>query len=79
MACVYLLADAGGHVFYIGKTINMRARIKGHSTKPWVTATVMICRDETEALELEGDLIYHHQPALNVSDRQNRRFARAAS
>lgn len=79
IACVYLLADADNHIFYIGKSINMRARIKGHATKPWAAATVMICQDEAEALELEGDLIYHHQPNLNVADRQSRRYAGVAS
>lgn len=78
LPCAYVLADPEGQVLYIGKTMNLRFRMRSHADKPWATCTVMFCADEVEALRLEGDLIYQHQPPLNTADRKNRRFVRPA-
>lgn len=76
LPCAYVLASEDGSLLYIGKTANLRARMGAHRSKPWATCTVTFCADDDEALRLEGDLIFQHQPPLNKADRSRRRFVR---
>lgn len=40
---------------------------------------IIVCRTEQEALGIEGDLIYHHQPPYNRPDVGKRRYTGVAS
>lgn len=72
---VYLLFDETGLCIYIGVSSHLKSRIQGHNAKPWTRCHVIICATRREAEHLEGDLIYQHQPPLNVADRRRRRTA----
>lgn len=76
---VYLMKDATGAILYVGKAVNLRARVrsyfredKGHSAK--VRAMVRQIVDletlstdtEVEALVLENTLIKRHRPYFNI-------------
>lgn len=77
-AFVYLLL-LDGVVVYVGKSINPRDRMPDHArNKQWDAVDLIACASEVDALRLEGDLIYHHQPDLNRSDRRKRRFVSGA-
>lgn len=69
---VYVLKDEEGAIIYIGKTHHAAQRIAGHQAKPWTEAHWYACRDRAHASELEADLIYQHQPMLNVEGRGKR-------
>jgi len=78
--CVYVLLDAGGSAAYIGYSSDVRSRLRSHWTSRHRTGKEAIASwavhpmtSVDEALDLEGDLIFQHQPYLNRADRQSRR------
>ncbi len=75
---VYLMKDARGEVFYIGKAKSLRDRVRGYFSgsdeRAFVTLLdhlladleVVLTHSEKEALLSENDLIKKHQPRFNV-------------
>lgn len=82
----YLMKDKKGKVFYVGKAINLRKRIKnyfsGQDTRRFVswldkileTIEVIVVRNNTEALLLEQTLISKHKPRHNVLLKDDKNF-----
>ena len=70
--CVYVLVKSTGEVIYVGKTTHLPSRITAHRAKPWDWCEVIVCESEQAALDLEGDLIFQHQPDLNRAGRWER-------
>ena len=77
--CVYILINASGEVIYVGKTTHLPSRITAHRAKPWEWCEAVVCESEQAALDLEGDLIFQHQPDLNRAGRWERPGTSAAS
>ncbi|MEK7704078.1 MAG: excinuclease ABC subunit UvrC [Myxococcota bacterium] len=83
---VYLMKDAHGEVFYIGKAKSLRDRVRGYFSGTDERAFValldeLLCDLEvvltdtaTEALILENDLIKRHQPRFNVKLTDDKNF-----
>ncbi len=84
---VYLMRDQEGRILYIGKAINLRARIKsyflpGRDGRPMIPyLTPQICtietketRSEEEALLLESQLTKEYQPKYNVLLKDDKTF-----
>ncbi|MFN0071836.1 MAG: exonuclease domain-containing protein [Chloroflexota bacterium] len=82
---VYLLKDREGHVVYIGKSMNLRRRVREHLRQRWhpqprlrremgrVSGVEVIETDtELEALFLESRLIKQYQPDGNSAERRER-------
>lgn len=75
---VYLMKDAGGHIIYVGKAVNLRSRVRsyfrGRALDPKTSVLVGNIADleflpthsEAEALILEAALIKEHLPRYNV-------------
>jgi excinuclease ABC subunit C len=75
---VYLFKDARGEVLYVGKAVNLRARVRqylrGQDERAMVPFLVqaaahveaVVVRTEKEALILENTLIKKHRPRYNV-------------
>jgi excinuclease ABC subunit C len=84
---VYLMKDRAGEVIYVGKAINLRARVRSYfdrsgDTRAFVpllegilgdVQTVLVS-NEKEALLLENELIKKHQPRFNVKLRDDKNF-----
>lgn len=70
---VYVLMDDDSSVLYVGVTGHYAARMPAHKDKPWTNSEVYVCSDRVEAVRLEGDLIFQHQPPFNSRDRSTRR------
>ncbi|MBH1989176.1 MAG: excinuclease ABC subunit UvrC [Myxococcaceae bacterium] len=80
------MKDAKGKIFYVGKAINLRKRIKsyfsGQDTRRFVSwldrildsIEVILVRNNTEALLLEQTLIAKHKPRHNVLLKDDKRF-----
>lgn len=74
----YLMKNAQGHIFYIGKAINLRARVlnyfNGSDNRAFVSflsdilaeIDTIVVRNQSESLLLERALIKKHQPEYNV-------------
>ncbi len=87
-AGVYLFRDRNGGVLYVGKAVNLRARVaqylSGHDERFMVRYLVaasrsvdgLPVRNEKEALLLENSLIKQHQPRYNVKLRDDKEFLR---
>jgi excinuclease ABC subunit C len=85
-AGVYLFRDRRGRVLYIGKAVNLRARVRqyvsGHDERPMVphlvaraaTVEAIATRTEKEALLLENTLIKQHRPRYNIKLRDDSNF-----
>lgn len=85
-AGVYLFKDRSGEVLYVGKAVNLRARVKqylqGHDERFMVrylvaaarNVEVVPVRSEKEALLLENSLIKQHRPRFNVKLRDDKAF-----
>ncbi len=83
---VYLMKNARGKVFYIGKAKSLRARVRsyfsGSDTRAFVAfldrlladIEVILTSNEKEAMLVENDLIKEHQPYFNVDLRDDKRF-----
>lgn len=79
-AWVYVLLDHEGTVLYVGKAKAPKNRMRDHNQRiPWEQAELIACASEADALTLEGDLIYQHQPPWNVQDVRRRRYVRQAA
>ena len=85
-AGVYIFRDRAGEVLYVGKAVNLRARVKqylqGHDERFMVRYLVAAARSiealpvhtEKEALILENQLIKQHQPRYNAKLRDDKNF-----
>jgi len=74
----YLMKNARGHIFYIGKAINLKNRVLNYftnsDTRPFVSflsdilydIETIVVRNQTESLILERTLIRKHKPEYNV-------------
>ncbi len=83
---VYLFKDGRGAVLYVGKAVDLRARVRqylgGHDSRPLVPILVSRATDvevvlvdtEKEALILEATLVRRHQPPFNVLLRDGKNF-----
>jgi excinuclease ABC subunit C len=83
---VYRMIDAAGDVIYVGKAINLKARVasytraNGHSNRiarmiaATVTMEFVTVATEAEALLLEANLIKRFRPRYNVVMRDNKSF-----
>lgn len=75
---VYLMKDKSGRIIYVGKAVNLRARVRqyfaGHDSRTHVNFLMKHVRDvdylqthtESEALLLENSLIKKHKPRYNL-------------
>ncbi len=84
---VYLMKDADEHILYVGKAINLRARVRSYfhasaEANPKVKRLVAAIADfdfivtasELEALILESTLIKRHKPKYNVRLKDDKRY-----
>ncbi len=86
---VYLFRARGGGVLYVGKAVNLRARVRqyiagqdGRTMVPFLVSQarsveVVITDTEKEALLLENTLIKKHRPRFNVKLRDDSNFLHA--
>ncbi len=76
---VYLMKGRRGEVIYVGKAVNLRARVKSYfgrssDTRAFIPilegllgdVETVVVSNEKEALLLENELIKRHQPRFNV-------------
>src|SRR5688572_14045853 len=76
---VYLMKDKKGRVVYVGKAVDLKARVRQYFTRSSDTREfvslldrilgdidTVITNNEKEALLLENNLIKQHQPRFNV-------------
>lgn len=86
---VYLMRDAAGRVFYVGKARDLRRRLQqyfttGHDERPWLRLLddlldrieLLVTANEKEALVLENQLVKEHQPRFNVLLKDDKNFLR---
>jgi excinuclease ABC subunit C len=84
---VYVYKNASGKVIYVGKAVNLRARVRSYfhdsaQHSPKVRRLVseiadvefIVSRSELEALLLENTLIKQHQPRYNVRLKDDKRY-----
>jgi excinuclease ABC subunit C len=84
---VYLMKDTAGHILYVGKAVNLRARVRsyfhasaGDSPKlQRLVASIadidfIVTASELEALILESNLIKRHKPKYNVRLKDDKRY-----
>ena len=83
---VYLMKDAKGKIFYVGKAKNLRNRLRsylsGSDTRRFVSLLdqiladieVVITNSEKEALIIENELIKQHRPKHNVRLVDDKRY-----
>ncbi len=84
---VYLMKNAGDKVLYVGKAVNLRARVRsyfhasaGQSPKTQrLVASIadidfIVTASELEALILESNLIKRHKPKYNVRLKDDKRY-----
>ncbi len=83
---VYLMKDAAGTVFYIGKAKSLRDRVRayfsGTDARAFVALLdttladleVVLTGSEKQALLVEDELIKRHQPRFNVLLKDDKRF-----
>ncbi len=82
----YLMKDAGGTVIYVGKAVNLRARVRSyfhaHQEHPRTRQLVrhiadiewIVVGSELEALILEMNLIKRYRPRYNVRLKDDKRY-----
>lgn len=84
---VYLFKNAAGKIIYVGKAVNLRARVRsyfqesalqGGKTRRLVSEVAdlefIVADSELEALLLENTLIKQHQPRFNVRLKDDKRY-----
>ncbi len=84
---VYLMHDAGGKVIYVGKSVNLRARVHSYfhastqhdaKTRQLVSKIAdidwIIVSNEVEALILENSLIKRYQPHYNIQLKDDKQY-----
>jgi excinuclease ABC subunit C len=82
----YLMHDAKGHVIYVGKAKNLRARVRAYVNESDTRYRVkflmqrvahidfLVTTNEKEALLLENSLIKKHKPRYNVRLRDDKTY-----
>jgi excinuclease ABC subunit C len=75
---VYLMKDGAGAVLYVGKALNLKARLRGYFSgaderyqiqflmKKVTAIETIVCSSEEQALVLERDLIGRYKPRYNI-------------
>lgn len=82
---VYLMSDRAGHLLYVGKAIDVQARVRSYFTgerRRLVPGLLRLtdaidaieCPHELAALVLEARLIARHQPQFNAAGKHPERF-----
>ncbi|MGQ9566418.1 MAG: excinuclease ABC subunit UvrC [Anaerolineae bacterium] len=84
---VYLMRDVHGRVLYVGKAVNLRARVRSyfHSSAQHTAKVrhlvgevrdleVIVTDSELEALILEANLIKRYRPRFNVRFRDDKQY-----
>ncbi len=85
---VYLFYDRSDRIIYIGKAINLRSRVRSywneshwderpklkHLVPKILRIETIITKSEKEALILESNLVFKHQPKYNVLLKDNKSF-----
>jgi len=84
---VYLMKDEAGQILYVGKAVNLRARIRSyfhasaeynHKIQRLVARIAdldfIITASELEALILESNLIKRHQPRYNIRLKDDKHY-----
>jgi len=84
---VYLMRDAAGTIFYVGKAANLRVRLRQYfgatSDRRFFVSLlgrllddveVILTSNEKEALILENELVKKHQPRFNVELKDDKSF-----
>lgn len=83
---VYIMKDAKGVIFYIGKAKSLRDRVRsyfsGSDTRAFVSLLdrmlaeldVVVTSNEKEAMLIENELIKEHSPRFNVALKDDKRF-----
>jgi excinuclease ABC subunit C len=84
---VYLMRDVRGDVIYVGKTVDLRSRVRSYftpsaqenrKTRQMVSEIAdlefIVTDTELEALILEANLIKTHRPRFNVRLRDDKRY-----
>ena len=83
---VYLFKDSTGKIIYIGKAIDLRARVSSYfSGKPPDPKTrrlvarisgldYILVDNEVEALVLEANLVRKHRPRYNINLKDDKRY-----
>ncbi|MGC8960130.1 MAG: excinuclease ABC subunit UvrC [Chloroflexia bacterium] len=84
---VYLFRDAAGKVLYVGKSVNLRERVRSYFGAPAGLAPktrelvariadfeVLLTDGELEALILENNLIKEHRPRYNIRLRDDKGY-----
>jgi len=84
---VYLMKDEAGQILYVGKAINLRARVRSyfhasaeynHKIQRLVARIAdldfIITASELEALILESNLIKRHQPRYNIRLKDDKHY-----
>jgi excinuclease ABC subunit C len=85
---VYQFFNREGDILYIGKAINLKARVGSYFKtdlldRPWVRQMIPLIADikvieaenEVEALILESNLIKKHKPKYNSANKDDKRYA----
>src|SRR5256885_12478683 len=84
----YLMKDKAGEVVYVGKAVNLRARVgqyfqeRSSDTRAFIPfleellgdIEVMITPSEKDAVLLENELIKKHRPRFNIRLRDDKNF-----
>lgn len=84
---VYIFKDAEGRVLYIGKAVNLRARVRNYFTRSGDnrfsvqflrrqahTVECIVTANEKEAFLLENELIKRHRPRYNIRLRDDKTY-----
>ncbi|MBI4584077.1 MAG: excinuclease ABC subunit UvrC [Planctomycetes bacterium] len=84
---VYLMKDSRSRVIYVGKAVNLRARVRSYFSSASDTRVFhrflvekiaavdcIMTETETEALLLENNLIKKHRPAYNIRLRDDKNY-----
>jgi len=84
---VYLMKDEAGQILYVGKAINLRARVRSyfHASAEYnhkiqrlvariANLDFIITASELEALILESNLIKRHQPRYNIRLKDDKHY-----
>jgi len=86
-AGVYLMKDSGGRVIYVGKAVNLRARVRSYfretgDTRPAIRflrnrvedVEFILTDSAKEAVILENNLIKQHRPKYNIRLRDDKDY-----
>jgi excinuclease ABC subunit C len=86
MPGVYLMKNQAGQVLYVGKALQLKARVRsylgggdGRRQIPYLmehvtTIEAIVCENENQSLILERDLIRAHQPIYNIKLKDDKAY-----